>query len=120
MNNKAIISIVEIVGSGHCTASEDGQKLYQAIKSRLQENKNVVLSFKNVEDLTSAFLNTAIGQLYSDLSEQNIKEYLSVIDVSQENLVLLKRVVERAKEFFNNPERIKKITKAALGGDDGE
>ncbi len=118
MNKKDVISIVEIVGSGHCTASEDGQKIYQAIISRLKDNNDVILSFQNVEDLTSAFLNAAVGQLYSELSEQHIKDHLSVVDASQDNLVLLKRVVDRAKEFFKNPDRIKKITRNLLGDAD--
>lgn len=118
MNDLAKIRIFDIVGSGHCTASEDGQKIFQTIKKNVKEGKRIILSFENVEDLTSAFLNAAVGQLYSEFSEQQIKECLSVIDTKQEDLVLLKRVVERAKEFFKNPERYKNITKEMLGGGD--
>ena len=117
-----VIRLFEVVGDGFCTASEDGEKVYAAIKRALQEGKKVRLSFDKVEDLTSAFLNTAVGQLYSgEFPEEEIKTgLLPPIDVTKEQLFLLKRVVERAKEFFKEPERFNAATREVLGDDDDE
>ena len=72
------ISVFNVVGNSFCVEADDGQKVYEIIKKALQENRKVKVSFQNVEMLTSAFLNTAIGQLYKDFSEVEIKNNLSV------------------------------------------
>ena len=54
--------------------------------------------------LTTAFLNTAVGQLYKDFSEDYIKENLRVSDISESGKVSLKRVVDTAKLFYKNPD----------------
>jgi len=117
MNRESKIIIFDIVGNGHCTASEDGQNVFLAIRTKLRQGVQVSLSFSNVEDLTSAFLNAAVGQLYSEFTETQIKELLSVVEAKQEDLALLKRVVDRAKDFFKTPERYKEAAENMLGDD---
>jgi hypothetical protein len=112
------IRLTEIVGSDLCIASEDGQKVHDAIKKALQEEKKTRISFKNVGDLTSAFLNSAIGQLYGEFSENELKDSLAVSDATHEDLLLLKRVIQRAKEFFKDKERFEMATRELLGEDD--
>lgn len=75
---EVVISVFNTVGDTFCVEADDGQKLYDLIKVALQEGKKVKLSFQNVEMLISAFLNTAIGQLYRDFKEDEIKNSLSV------------------------------------------
>ena len=118
MEEQVVIKIIEVVGSRHCTASGDGQKVHQSIQKALNEGKQIILSFKDVEDLTSAFLNAAIGQLYNEFSEVDIKARMVIMDVNQDDLILLKRVVDRAKEFFKNPVRYKETTNEMLGDGD--
>ena len=113
-----VISLFEIVGDGYCTASEDGDKVYAAITAALRDGRRVRLSFKDVEDLTSAFLNSAVGQLYDKFSEEEIREsLLPPDDASKDQLFLLKRVVDRAREFFKEPERFRAATREVLGDD---
>jgi len=64
--------------------------------------------------MTSAFLNAAVGQLYGEFNEDVIREHLSVIDAEGDQLVLLKRVVDRAKEFFRDPEPYHAAVSGAL------
>lgn len=119
MSEKVEVRLVDIIGSGVCTASEDGQKVYDVTCSALRSGKSVCLSFEQVEDLTSAFLNSAVGKLYGEFSEDEIKSKISVSNASPDDLVLLKRVVDRAKDFFKDPERFRKAKKEVLGGEDG-
>ena len=84
MEKQLVITIFEVVGSAHCTSSEDGQKVYQLIQKALREGKRITLSFKNVEIFTSAFLNSAIGQLYNEFSELDIKDHIAIADVKSE------------------------------------
>jgi hypothetical protein len=113
MNKNLTLSILEIVGSPLCVASDDGQKVYDRIAAALKEGQRVTVSFLNVTSLTSAFLNAAIGQLYGSFSEDEIRSKLKVTDVQPDDRALLKRVVDTAKEYFKDPERFKKAERAA-------
>jgi translation initiation factor 2 alpha subunit (eIF-2alpha) len=116
MNNSIAIKVFEVVGSKLCVASSDGQKVHDQIAAALKAGKHVSLSFSNVESLTSAFLNAAIGQLYGDFSEQKIRGSVSVSEMSADDVELVKRVVEAAKQYFKNPAQVKKIVGENLGG----
>ena len=48
-----------------------------------------MVSFGGLEDVTSAFLNTAIGQLYGEFGEDVIRTHLHVLD-AEDHLILLK------------------------------
>lgn len=121
MQKDVMISIFEVVGSPLCVASGDGQKVYERLASALKEDWSVSLSFHNVSTLTSAFLNAAIGQLYGEFSEEQIRSLLKVQDMQSDDMALLKRVVETAKEYFKDPQKFNKAVKDTLGDEnDGE
>lgn len=109
------ISVFEAVGGGLCVASGDGEKVYKrlskALTKALEDGHQVVISFRNVELLTSAFLNSAIGQLYGQYSEADIRRALQVKDLQEEDIRLLKRVVENAKFYYENPQRYNRTHK---------
>ena len=108
------ISLFEIVGSPLCVASNDGEKVYERLAAALKADQDVSLSFHNVTALTAAFLNTAIGQLYGKFSEEQIQSLLKVEDTEQDDLALLKRVVDNAKLYFKDPERFNKAIQKTL------
>lgn len=107
-------SVYQIVGSDICVEADDGKKVYDVICEFIKQKQPFVLSFLNVNMLTSAFLNTAIGLLYKDFSEEEIKKYLSVADIDSTDAVLLKRVVDTAKIFYSDPDRIRNSLKEVL------
>ncbi|HPS87700.1 MAG TPA: STAS-like domain-containing protein [Spirochaetota bacterium] len=109
------ISVFNIVGNPFCVDAEDGQKVYAFLKKALNENQKIKISFQNVEMLTSAFLNTAIGQVYRDFKEDIIKSSLSVEYLSPEDMALLKRVNSTAKLYYKNPERMQNSIDEILG-----
>jgi len=113
MNKDLTLSILEVVGSPLCVASDDGQKVHDRIAAAMKEGQGVTVSFLNVTSLTSAFLNAAIGQLYSSFSENEIRSKLKVADLEPDDRELLKRVVDTAKEYFKDPERFKRAERAA-------
>ena len=114
------ISIFEVVGSPLCVASSDGQKVYERVSTALEKDMNVVISFRNVTTLTSAFLNAAIGQLYGTFSEEQIRDILMVEDMEQDDLALLKRVVDNAKLYFKDRKRFDKVVEETQGNEDDE
>lgn len=118
MTEQVIIRVYELVGNGLCVASEDGQKVHDQIARSLREDRSVQLSFLNIETLTSAFLNAAVGQLYGEFPETDIKSHVSVTAMEPDDLELLKRVVDTAKEYFKDPRRFNHIRQTILEEDD--
>ena len=104
MEKNVNISLFEVVGSPLCVASGDGQKVYKRLAAILKEESNAALSFRNVKMLTCAFLNAAVGQLYGNFSEGKIRRLLHVSDIEADDLELLKRVVDTAKQYFKDPD----------------
>lgn len=109
MSEEIRIMMYEVIGSALCVASSDGQKVFERIHTALTANRKVLLSFQNVTALTSAFLNAAIGQLYGRFDENHIRSLLKVEDAEQDDLALLKRVVDNAKRYFEDTERFNQI-----------
>ena len=120
MSEEIQISIFEVVGGSLCVASSDGQKVYNRLSAALDANRSVILSFHNVATLTSAFLNAAIGQLYGSFNEDQIRSQLKVVDVEQDDLALLKRVVDTAKLYFKDPQRFDEVVRETLEDEDDE
>jgi uncharacterized protein DUF4325 len=115
MNKSLVLSIFEIVGSPLCVASSDGQKVYDRLAVILKEGRSVTISFLNITTLTSAFLNSAVGQLYGTFREEQIRSSLNVQDIQSDDLALLKRVVETAKQYFKNPKKFDQAVRETLG-----
>ena len=117
VNTTENINIVSTIGNNICVAPEDGEKVYQKIREALREEKNVEISFKGIEDLTSLFLNIAIGQLYKEFEDDELKKRLSVTDASAQDLETLIRCVERAKDYRKDSERFHSAANEILGED---
>ena len=100
------VSLFEVVGGPLCVASSNGQKVYDRIAAALKANRSIILSFHKITTLTAAFLNTAIGQLYGTFSEEKIRSLLKVKDMEPVDLALLKRVIDNAKLYFRDPQRV--------------
>jgi hypothetical protein len=111
------IPVFEIVGSALCVASDDGEKVYERIEKAIRQGRSIALSFANVTSLTSAFLNAAIGQLYGEFPEEEIRAKLSVREMEPDDLALLKRVVDTAKVYFRDPSRFAEVRRLALEED---
>ncbi len=109
------VSVYNIVGNSFCVDAEDGQKVYDMIEKIIKQNKPVLISFKNIEMLTSAFLNTAIGQLYRDFDEEIVKTNVSAEDLQNEDKALLKRVIDTAKLYYKDPEKMERTINEIIG-----
>jgi hypothetical protein len=111
------IVISQVVGSSICVASDDGHKVYDRVAESLQSQIPVVLSFQGVTRLTTAFLNAAVGQLYNEFSDAFIREHLSFEDIDNMSLDLLRRVVQRAKLYFRDMERNRRVVEEVTEGE---
>jgi hypothetical protein len=116
MVNVRSIRITEIVGSSICVSIVDGTRLHDAIVDAFQSGQAVSLSFEGVGRLTTAFLNAAVGQLYNEYNEDEIRTMLRAPkSASGIQLEILKKVVDNAKRFFAEKNRIDEIVTSHRG-----
>lgn len=118
MNDEIVVRVFDIVGGPLCVSADDGQAVHDKLVPLLREGRKVVISFQRVETLISAFLNAAIGQLYGEFPEDRIRELVSVRDMSDEDLTMLKRVVENAKVYFKNRPQFDQAWKEEVGDEE--
>lgn len=116
--NKIVVNIevANIIGDVYAIEATEGQKVFSMTKKAFEENRKVVLSFLNIKILTTAFLNTAIGELYNTnngFSEDFIRENLKIENLNDSGIVMLKRVVETAKLRYSDPDFYKKLQQSA-------
>lgn len=104
------VSVSAIVGGGICVAASDGQKVHQALYDIIQKGNRAEISFFGVTRMTTAFLNAAVGQLYGEFDEKILRARLAPpVDFEDWHLRRLKLVVDRAKLYFSDQERIEEI-----------
>ena len=104
--NKVNINIFHNVGSNLAVFSENGNDIFKQIDKALQDNMVVHLDFSNIKILTAAFLNAAIGQLYSKYKSEKLKQTIRIFNISDSDKLLLKKVTDRAKEYFTTKNAI--------------
>lgn len=111
------VSVFNIVGHPFCVDASDGEAVFAILLKALKQNQHIELSFQNVEMLTSAFLNTAIGQLYREFTPEQIRMLLRVTDITDEDKILLKRVIDTAKLYYQDPQWLEDSIKNIMGDD---
>lgn len=94
------INIYEIIGGDAAVSSDDGQIIFERIDKAFKENYLVTLDFNNVDLIVSTFLNACIGQLYGFYEPEFIRNHLKVENLSDDDLMILSKVIERAKQYF--------------------
>lgn len=116
--NPIVISVFNLVGNSFCVEAKDGEAIFQTISKALHQKQVVEISFQNVEMLTSAFLNTAIGQLYREFSEEQVRASVKVIEMADADKALLRRVIETAKLYYKDPTWLDESVKQIMGEDE--
>ena len=94
------IHIESILGKVEAVDAKEGQEIYDLILEAFFQNKKVILSFDNMEVLSEEFLQSAVGQLYKNYSHDEIKQHMSIENISFSGKVALKRVVDKAKMIY--------------------
>jgi hypothetical protein len=96
------IKIIDVINSEFAVAPEDGELVFLKIKDCIEKSIHLSLDFDGVDLTTTAFLNTAIGTLYRDFDKDTLNEFITMKNVSNSDLVLIKTVIERAKLTFTD------------------
>lgn len=94
--------IFNLIGM-NCITADDGQKIYDLIYPYLRQNEDVEIDFVNVRIVASPFLNAAIGQLMKDIEPDKLNQHLKITNLSVTAKPVLKRVIENARSYYNDP-----------------
>lgn len=92
--------IRELIKGDLAVAPEDGDIVFEKLNSAFENKEIVILDFSEIDIFTTAFLNNAIGNLYSIHSSEFLNSYLKIENITRNDLFMLKRVIKRAKEKF--------------------
>ena len=96
--------ISEVIDATTAIAPSKGESVHERIKNAIEKKETVYLDFRGMELMTTAFLNSAIGQLYSEFKSDVLKDFLKIKWISKSDAVLLKKVTDTAKLYFANPD----------------
>ena len=118
MTRPITVRVHDIIGGPLCVSAKDGQRLHDKILPLLEAETPLALSFEHVDTVISAFLNSAIGQLYGKLSEDDIGRLLSVRDMADDDREVLDCVVKNAVVYFNSPDEFDRAWQEETGDDE--
>ena len=104
------MNLVDIIGKISATSPKSAQLAYNVISQELSNGSTILLSFSQIEDCSSAFLNAFIGKLYIEFDSDLLSNSFQIADVS--NSIWLKKL-EDAKRLGMN-ESLRKVRKENL------
>jgi hypothetical protein len=85
----------------------DANRLYQYLCGQLQKKEKIALDMEGIEYSISSFFNSSLGVLYKDFD--NVEEYVDVINADEDDRFIIRKVMERAKAYYGNPQNFKDI-----------
>lgn len=119
MAERITLKIFDIVGGPVWVSTEDGQKVFDKIAAAFQAGRTVELSFAHRENLITAFLNAAIGQLYGGQYDNAFLEtHLAFTDITDDDRAMVERAIANAKRYFANRPAYDKAWKEVTDADE--
>lgn len=112
------IRVIDEIGGDFAVTTDDGDKIFIMLDENFQKGIITTLDFSGVIILTTAFLNAAIGQLYSKYTGEEISPMLKLVNVAEEDKILFKKVADRAKEYFANKDSFEENSDESIYGRD--
>lgn len=112
--------IKDIIKSELAVSTEKGNEVFELVDSYLKKNERVELDFAGITIMITAFLNAAIGRLYSNkaYTRDFLNGHLILQNVEEDDRILFKDVIQRAKEYFADKENFEKNSNDAIYGID--
>jgi hypothetical protein len=105
MTTTLSINVQEIINDDAALTPKAGDKVYEHVADSLEKKNKTIVSFKGIKYMTTAFLNAAIGQLYSKFDSNYLNQFLEV-KISDADLPLLERVLINARIYFSDKNTI--------------
>lgn len=108
------IIIKDLLKSPYAVSTDEGEKIFDKINAHFKDKEIVKVDFDGIDLIVSTFLNAAIGQLYGTYPVDFIQTNLSVVNMSNEDLDMLKKVTDRAKQYFKDKKSFEQASKKSF------
>lgn len=86
----------------HCYTNDDGNTIYNLIHNDLLNNRHVVVSFKDMDSVSSSFVNSAFIALLDDISVRSIRKNLLFINSTKQINQMIKKSFDFEEKGRNN------------------
>jgi hypothetical protein len=103
------IPVADYADHGYCVDPADGDRLYQVVAAEVAASHRVVLDLSGVHDLTSGFVNAAVGRLYGDSDAAVLDGLLGVAGGTETQRFVWRRSIERAQAYFADRARFERV-----------
>lgn len=90
------VRVLDIVKS--CNTAAEGSNLFDAIWPRLEEDRDVSISFDGVSEVTSSFVNASIVRLVLKRDLETIEMNLSISNITKQSADMIRRCLRNATE----------------------
>jgi hypothetical protein len=97
------LKVFDITGP-FAVATEDGQKIYEAILPYLKKEERVFVDFTGITTIIGAFASAAFGQLHEIFPEQSLNKLLVFSNFNEEGLECIYRGMENSKRYYQRKE----------------
>lgn len=106
-----IININDAINSNLAVTSSQATDIFNILNSNLKKHEITVIDFSGIETITTAFLNTAIGQLYNLGDSDELNEYIKINGKSLSSVQRdkVRLVMENAKNKLTKEEVDKEL-----------
>jgi hypothetical protein len=94
------IKVIDYTHSDRAVSAANGEDIYAKIALCFENNENVNLDFEGIKITITAFQNACIGNLYANFETEKIKNLLTISNLNNDELPLLKLVIDEAKKRF--------------------
>ena len=75
--------------------TDAGAQLYNELKAQIGSEHKAVVDMAGVTSLSSVFLNVSIGKIIDEYGMKKLKEFVSFINITQQQAKRLKEYLER-------------------------
>lgn len=110
------IMVKNLIETDLAVSVEDGDILFEKIVLYLNDKKDIVLDFSDLDLITTAFLNNAFGKLYSVFDAETLNEHIKIKNIRKGDYINLKDVRDRA--VHQNKTNFKAALLEELGEDE--
>lgn len=93
--------IKDIIGCSMADDDTKGDKVFETIIERLDSGvMNVILDFKGIELVNTAFLNNAIGKLFNTSIVRDKRKHVTVTGMDNTMIELLQETIRVARQTY--------------------
>lgn len=98
-NMENVLNVAELVGSDSAFSPEFAEEIYQKACAAIDGKEIKTIDFSGIKVCPTAFLNIAIGRLFSKYTVDEIRQYIRLQIPTDQN-EKFKLVVDSAKEKY--------------------